>query len=144
MRRQGDAGVAIFDDAAASVTSNDVSRAVEGIRVEVTSAARDPYGTQISRVKTNTIRKSRATGITVHSAGNWTIESNVVRDGSGDGILVSSAATSGPNHFSLNDARGSRGLDCADRTTGSRTGATANLWKGNRGLDASPPAICSP
>ncbi len=48
------------------------------------------------------------------------------------------------NTFDCNGARSNGGADCRDDSMGSGTAGTANTWTFNRGIDASPPGICTP
>jgi len=93
-------------------------------------------------IKGNRITGNGA-GLRLRRVGGGLVESNVFTANQRQGILVEDA---GAMRFNANDARNNGLLDCEDRTGpgGPGTAGTFNTWTANRGLDASPPAICKP
>lgn len=124
-----------------------------GILVFNTTLAKDPrIPTLVSRLRTNTVFGNDI-GIYLQDVKNQLIDSNrVTQNGdpsspaSDGGIAINEtgAGVGGSNRFKNNQARTNDGLDCEDGTSGSGTGGTGNIWTGNRGVDDSPAAICSP
>lgn len=61
--------------------------------------------------------------------------------GGGSGLVVDSGSVG--NKFQANKAEDNDIVDCADLSSGSGTGGTANTWLSNKGALADPDPICS-
>ena len=154
-------GVQISRGAGADVTTNKISSnqysgdtfSSFGVLVFNTTLPKDPKSSLVSRLRTNQVF-SNDVGVIMQDAKNQLIDSNRVT-GNGDassaafdgGIVVieTGANLGGNNRFLRNDARNNVGGDCQDYTTGTGTAGTGNTWATtNRGVDNTPPPICTP
>lgn len=154
-------GIQVARQAGADVNSNTITQNLYsgvgfesfGILMFNTTTAADPRApSRPSRLKNNIVTTNDV-GIYMQDVRNQRLETNRVYDNgdaattaSDGGIILAETAPSlgGGNTLYRNDARTNVGDDCADFTTGTGTAGTGNTWTLNKGLDAFPPAICTP
>lgn len=136
----GGLGVSGFNDADLDLNSSSISGTDIGVFLE------DNFNSDVS-VASNRISGNRV-GIEMHDQFDGHLSYNRVFSNDEQGIVAATHSVRG-NVFWHNDARGNGGTDCFDASVslgppGYPFFTTANKWGGNKGLEASPPGICTP
>ena len=141
-------GVAISGGAQANVTTNQISEngfdnAGFGQGIQLVGADDENVRITGNRLFRNDV------GLLVALQTGAQIINNFAFDNNEHGVDMRPDTVN--NKLERNAFRGNGGLDCEDRTAGSNPTTrgfprytTRNLWVNNKGLDASPPQICTP